>query len=270
MKVVLFCGGLGMRIRDNGQDIPKPMITIGYRPVLWHVMKYYAHYGHREFVLCLGYRADIIKHYFLNYDECLSNDFVLSAGGSKVELVNRDIHDWKITFVDTGLKSTIGERLKAVEPYVAGDEMFLANYADGLTDLHLPDLLDHFARRRAVGSFLSVRPVQSFHVVSIGEEDCVTGIQDLSRSGLWVNGGYFVFKREIFDALGEGDELVLQAFQRLIQRKELITYRHDGFWACMDTFKDRQQLEELYSRGEAPWEVWRTHDNPRERAPAAP
>ena len=260
MKVVLFCGGLGMRIRDNGQDLPKPMVTIGYRPVLWHVMKYYAHYGHRDFILCLGYKADTIKQYFLEYDECLSNDFVLSGGGKKLDLVNRDIEDWRITFVDTGLKSSIGERLKAVERYVGDEEVFLANYADGLTDLRLPDMVEHFRASGKTASFLSVRPAQSFHLVSIGEGDEVSGIQELKRAGLWVNGGYFILGRAIFDAIGQGEELVLQAFQRLIARRELVTYRYDGFWACMDTFKDKQQLDDLYTRGEAPWEVWRAGD----------
>ena len=137
MKVVLFCGGLGMRIRD-AEDLPKPMVQIGYRPILWHVMKYYAHFGHKDFILCLGHRADAIKNYFLNYNECVSNDFVLSGGGKNLELLNSDIHDWRITFVDTGINSNIGQRLKAVEKYLEGEEEFLANYSDGLTDLPLP------------------------------------------------------------------------------------------------------------------------------------
>jgi glucose-1-phosphate cytidylyltransferase len=269
MKVVLFCGGLGMRIRDNAQDIPKPMVTIGYRPVLWHVMKYYAHFGHRDFILCLGYRADTIKQYFLDYDECLSNDFVLSGGGSRVDLLNRDIQDWTITFVDTGLKSSIGERLRAVRRYVEKEEMFLANYADGLTDLHLPDLVEHFGRHDAAASFLSVKPIQSFHVVAMADDDRVTSIQEVTRTGVWINGGFFALRPEIFDYLDEGEELVLDAFPRLIARRKLVTYRYEGFWACMDTFKDRQHLEDLEGRGEAPWEVWRATRDAPERASVA-
>src|SRR6201998_4508801 len=142
MKVVLFCGGLGMRIREYPEPVPKPMITIGYRPILWHVMKYYAHYGHNDFILCLGYKGDVIKEYFLNYDECLSNDFVLSTGARRIDLLRKDIADWRITFVDTGMTSNIGERLKAVEPFLRGETMFLANYSDGLTDFPLPLLID--------------------------------------------------------------------------------------------------------------------------------
>ncbi len=138
MKVVLFCGGLGMRLRDYSESIPKPMVPVGYRPILWHVMRYYAHFGHKDFILCLGYRADVIKRYFLEYDETISNDFVISEGGKKVDLLASDIQDWKITFVDTGLNSNIGMRLKAVQPFLDGEEMFLANYSDGVSDLPLP------------------------------------------------------------------------------------------------------------------------------------
>ena len=137
MKVVLFCGGLGMRLRDYSETIPKPMVPVGYRPILWHVMRYYAHYGHKEFILCLGYRADAIKRYFLEYDETISNDFVITGGGKQVDLLASDIQDWKITFVDTGLNSNIGQRLKAVQPFLEGERTFLANYSDGVSDFRI-------------------------------------------------------------------------------------------------------------------------------------
>ena len=141
MKVVLFCGGQGMRMREHSETLPKPMATIGYRPILWHLMKYYAHYGHKDFILCLGWQGNVIKDYFLNYNECVSNDFTLREGGN-VELANSDIHDWNITFVDTGLTANIGQRLKAVEPYLEDEEVFLANYSDGLSDLDLGLMVD--------------------------------------------------------------------------------------------------------------------------------
>src|SRR5579863_6281568 len=166
MKVVLFCGGLGLRIRDSA-DTPKPMVQIGYRPILWHVMKYYAHFGHKDFLLCLGHRAETIKSYFLNYNECVSNDFVLKGGGKAPELFNSDIHDWRITFADTGINSNIGQRLKAVVKYLEGEESFLANYSDGLTDLQLPQQIDHFQKSGKVASFLCVRPNLSYHSVSL-------------------------------------------------------------------------------------------------------
>ncbi len=257
MKVVLFCGGLGMRLREYSETIPKPMVNIGYRPIIWHVMKYYAFDGHKDFILCLGYKGDTIKQYFRNYDECLSNDFILYNGGKDLELLNCDIQDWRITFVDTGIRSNIGQRLKAVQEYVKGEEVFLANYTDGVTDLYFPRYLDHFLGRNKAASFLCVRPSQSFHVVSTND-DIVNEIQHLSRSDIWINGGFFIFRNTIFKYINNGEELVNEPFQRLITEKELVGYKYDGFWAAMDTFKEKQQLEDLYVRGEAPWEVWKS------------
>jgi glucose-1-phosphate cytidylyltransferase len=263
MKVVLFCGGLGMRLRDYSETIPKPMVTIGYRPILWHVMKYYAHYGHKDFILCLGYRADAVKDYFLNYNECVSNDFVLSGGGKKLDLFNSDIHDWRITFADTGINSNIGQRLKAVEKHLEGEEEFLANYSDGLTDLPLPQQLEHFHQHRKIASFLCVRPNLSYHMVSLqeGNGNLVSGIHAINSGSLRINGGFFIFKKEIFDYIRAKEELVGEPFQRLVEEKQLIGYTYDGFWASMDTFKDKQQLENLCTAGVAPWEIWKTNGN---------
>jgi len=257
MKVVLFCGGLGMRIRDN-ENVPKPMIAIGYRPIVWHLMKYYAHFGFKDFILCLGYRADYIKNYFLTYNECVSNDFTLSEGGRKVDLLKSDISDWRITFVDTGLNANIGMRLKAVERHLAGEDYFLANYADGLTDLNLNDQLSHFFEAGKVASFLSVKPNLSFHVVNADASGRVTGIEDIARTRFRVNGGFFAFRSDIFEYIGDGEELVEHPFQRLVGKHQLVAYQYDGFWRAMDTFKDREGLERLYAAGGAPWEVWNT------------
>jgi glucose-1-phosphate cytidylyltransferase len=260
MKVVLFCGGLGMRLRDYSENVPKPMVNIGYRPILWHVMKYYAHYGHKDFILCLGYKADAIKRYFLDYDECITNDFVLSNGGKDLKLLNRDVHDWNVTFVDTGTNSNIGQRLKAVEGHLKGEEVFLANYADGLTDLPLNEHVQNFLASGKVASFVCVKPAQTFHVAAL-DGALVSGIQHVTKAGLWMNGGYFAFRREIFNYMRDGEELVEQPFQRLIAEKQLIGYRYDGFWACMDTFKELQRLEDLFTRNEAPWEVWKLRNS---------
>ena len=257
MKVVLFCGGLGMRLRDYADNVPKPMVPLGYRPILWHVMKYYAHYGHTDFILCLGYRGDLIKHYFLNYEECLSNDFVLSEGGRRRDLLNSDIADWRITFVETGLNANIGERLTAVRNHLEGEEMFLANYADGLSDLHLPAQIDDLNAQGRLASFLSVKPSLSYHFVSSTSDGVVTSFRDISHSGLRVNGGFFVFRQEIFDFMRPGEELVLEPFDRLIEQEQLVGYRHDGFWLPMDTAKDKKRLDELHDSGNAPWWVWR-------------
>jgi glucose-1-phosphate cytidylyltransferase len=257
MKVVLFCGGLGMRIRD-AENMPKPMVHIGNRPLLWHVMKYYAHFGHKDFILCLGHRADAIKNYFLNYDECSSNDFILSGGGKNVELLNSDIQDWRITFADTGINSNIGQRLKAVEKYLDGENEFLANYSDGLTNLPLPEQLADFHSQDKVASFLCVRPNLSYHVVSLQEGTrFVADIHPIDNGDVRINGGYFIFKKEIFRYMRDKEELVMEPFHRLLQEKQLVGYVYDGFFASMDTFKDRQQLEGLYSTGTAPWEIWK-------------
>jgi glucose-1-phosphate cytidylyltransferase len=263
MKVILFCGGLGTRIREHSENVPKPMINIGYRPIIWHVMRYYAHFGHNDFILCLGYKADAIKNYFLHYEETVSNDFVLMQGGRRIELLNSDIKDWKITFVDTGLNSNIGQRLKAVEKHLDGEEIFLANYTDGLSDLPLPEAVEHFKKQDKVACFVSVKPTQTCHLVSLEANGIVTHIEHITDCGMRINGGFFVLKRDIFQYMREGEELVQEPFQRLIAERQLIAYPYDGFWACMDTFKDRQLLEDMHSRGQTPWEVWKKP--PRQR-----
>jgi glucose-1-phosphate cytidylyltransferase len=257
MKVVLFCGGLGLRLRDYADHIPKPMVPIGHRPILWHVMKYFAHFGHREFILCLGYRGDLIKQFFLHYNECVSNDFVFSKGGKDIELVNSDIHDWRITFVDTGLNANIGQRLTAAQKYLGDDEVFLANYADGLTDLDFESYLDFASRRNKIATFLSVKPNLSFHVTRTDADGFVTSIEEVARSGIRINAGFFVLKKEIFNYIFSGEELVIEPFKRLIDDRQLIGYEYDGFFAAMDTFKDKRQLDNLYEAGDPPWEIWR-------------
>ncbi len=257
MKIVLFCGGQGIRIRDYSSEIPKPMIPIGYRPILWHNMKYYAHYGHKDFILCLGYKADSIKNYFLNYDETISNDFVFKNGGKDIELQNSDIHDWKITFVDTGLNANIGMRLMQVRKFVEEEEMFLANYSDGLTDLHLPTMIEWFKEKKdKVAAFMSYPSYESFHFVDKEDDGIVNRLSNTGHSSLLVNTGYFIFRKEIFDYIDYGDELVDQPFKKLIKNKRLITWEHKGFWTQMNTFRDKKNIDDIYEHGNPPWEVW--------------
>jgi glucose-1-phosphate cytidylyltransferase len=256
VKVVLFCGGLGMRLRDYSDQVPKPLVEVGQRPIIWHLMKYYAHFGHKDFILCLGHGANAIKDYFRNYDECLSNDFVLSGGG-QVEVLHRDIDDWRITFADTGRYASIGERLRQVQKYLENDPVFLANYADGLSDLDLHSYLEYFDDRGKIASFLSVRAPHTFHIVDADCEHHVRKIEAVGRSVVRVNGGFFVFRRTIFDYLRPGEDLVLEPFDRLIAEKQLLAYPFDGFWRNMDTFKDKQELDDLLARENAPWQVWK-------------
>jgi glucose-1-phosphate cytidylyltransferase len=258
MKVVLFCGGEGMRLRGYSEDVPKPMVTIGPRPVLWHVMKYYAHFGHKDFILCLGYKANVIKNYFLEYKESVSNDFTLSHGGRELEFMQRDIDDWKITFVDTGLRSTIADRLRLVEPHLNGEDIFLANYSDGLTDFYLPQMVEDFSRRDSYASFISVQPrSSSLDLVHLNEDGTVRAIKSMTESNTWVNGGYFLFRKDVLRYIKPGEELVYEPFRRLIAEGRVWSPRYAGFWQCMDTFKDKQILDELEASGEAPWCVWR-------------
>jgi glucose-1-phosphate cytidylyltransferase len=255
MKVVLFCGGQGLRLRDHEGGIPKPMVPVGSHPILWQVMRYYAHFGHKDFILCLGYKPESIKEYFLKYDERMSNDFVMSDGGRRIEIYNHDIEDWSITFADTGLEASIGQRLQAIRPYLEGEERFLANYSDGITDLPLDRYIDYAAHQDKVACFLSVKPTASFHVVSTdgnGRVTKISPVEDATR----INCGYFVLKQEIFDYMRPEDDLVTAPFQRLIEADQLATMVYDGFWECMDTFKDKQKLEEMVRRGDTPWRVW--------------
>lgn len=254
MKVVLFCGGRGMRLREHSDAIPKPMVEIGYRPILWHLMKYYAHFGHKDFILCLGWKGDYVKNYFLNYNECVSNDFTLRGG--EVQLHNQDMHDWNITFVDTGQNSVVGERLQKVKPYLRGEERFLANYSDGLCDIHLPDIIEKHEQTNAIATCLCVKPTQSFHVVSTDENGIAQEITPVSQIEQWMNGGFFVLNQEIFDYMQPGDDLAGPPFKRLIAERKLACHNYEGFWGCMDTFKEKQQLDEMFSRGETPWELW--------------
>ena len=265
MKVVIFCGGLGTRLRDFSESVPKPLVPLGYRPIIWHVMKYYAHHGHTDFVLCLGYRGDEIKKYFLNYNECVSNDFVLSQGAKHIHLLRKDIDSWRITFVDTGLSSNIGQRLKAVERFVQGETIFLANYSDGLTDFPLPEIIEEFKARNAVGMFLSVRPHYSGHFVKRAPDGRVLSVDDVIKADAWINGGYFVFSSEIFKYIRPGEELVEKPFERLIEEGKLYARDYEGFWRGVDTFKDLQALENELRAGNAPWQVWL-----RETSPSVP
>jgi glucose-1-phosphate cytidylyltransferase len=256
MKVVLFCGGLGTRLREHSDTIPKPLVNIGYRPIIWHLMRYYAHYGHKEFILCLGYRGDLVRDYFLNYREEMTNDFTLNVGDRSVALHSGDIRDWKITFVDTGLHSNIGQRLLRAKKYLLDEEMFLANYADGLSNLPIDRQIAEFSASNAIGSFVAVRSSQSFHAVQMDPNGSVTSMGAMPDQALLINGGFFVLRKEIFANIEEGEELVEKPFSRLIAQKRLTAFRWDGFWQCMDTFKDKITFDRMEARGECPWTIW--------------
>jgi len=257
VKVVLFAGGLGLRIQEAAPSIPKPMVPIANRPILLHIMKYYAHHGHEDFILCLGHKGEVIKEFFLNYNEALANDFVLSRGGREIELLGSDIDEWRITFANSGLHSNVGQRLRAIRNHLDGEDLFLATYGDAVTDAPLAQMIADFRERDKTAAFLSVRPTSySFHTVQIADGQLVSAIEDVTRADMWINGGFFIFRSSIFDYIEEGEELVEAPFRRLIAEDELIAYPYEGFWAPMDTLKDKHNLEALAASGHPPWEVW--------------
>jgi glucose-1-phosphate cytidylyltransferase len=253
MKVVLFCGGLGTRIREYSEAIPKPMIPVGHQPILWHVMQYYSYYGHRDFVLCLGHKANVVKDFFLNYRPQAFTDCVVSGFGSKVELLGKPEEDWRVSLIDTGIWRNIGERLWAVRDYVKDEEIFLANYSDGLSNVDLNEMLDRFKKSGKLACFLAIRPPLTYHVADIEAEGEVRAMRTWDRADLWINGGFFLLRPKIFEYMREGEELVVEPFQRLIEANQLMAYRHEGFWRSMDTLKDRQVLEEMVEQGNMPW-----------------
>ncbi|MGC4083767.1 MAG: sugar phosphate nucleotidyltransferase [Vicinamibacterales bacterium] len=237
MKVVLFCGGLGTRLREFSETIPKPLAPVGDRPIVVHLMQYYAHFGHTQFVLCLGYRGDMIREYFAQ------------PGVSDPS--------WTIEFVDTGHDATTGERLLSVRHLVDRDPMFLANYSDGLSDLPLPSYLQRFGERDAIAGFVSVRSPQSFHVVRMNDDGEVISLVRAEDADVWINGGFFVLRPSVFDVIEPGDELVEAPFRRLVHAHRLYSYRHAGFWAPLDTYKDKVNFDRRVASGDCPWQVWR-------------
>jgi glucose-1-phosphate cytidylyltransferase len=233
VKVVLFCGGLGTRLREFSPTIPKPLVPIGDHPIVWHLMRYYAHFGHDEFILCLGHGAELIRGYFREQDP-----------------------GWRITYVDTGADATVGERLRSVSAHVAGDELFLANYSDGLSDLALDRYVEEFRSSNAFAGLLRVRPSQTFHTVGVDRDGVVTDIRAARHADVWINGGFFVFRPDVFEFLHEGEDLVDEPFRRLTEVGRLRAHTHDGFWAAMDTLHDKVAFDEADASGSAPWKVW--------------
>jgi glucose-1-phosphate cytidylyltransferase len=254
MKTVFFCGGLGMRLFPSTENFPKPLIKVGDHPIIWILMKYYSHYGYNEFILCLGYKGGEIKKFFLDYNEAISNDFILTEGGN-VEVLSKDIEKWKITFADTGFNTLTGERLQKIEKFIGDDDWFMANYADALSDLNLQRLVDYAKKRDKIACFTTVHVPQSFHIVTSDGEGYVTKLERMEKSDTRINGGFFVFKKEIFKYIKKGEDII-EALIRLADQGELIEYKSDGFWASMDTYKDKARLDQFAETGKAPWEIW--------------
>lgn len=260
MKVVILCGGYGTRIRDVSDNIPKPMITIGSFPILWHIMKYYAYWGHREFVLCLGYKGHVIKEFFLNY-EANTNDFTITLGNNKsVEYHNEHTEsNWKITLAETGLNSMTGARVKRVKKYLNGEDNFMLTYGDGVGNVDLEKLLQFHLSHKKIITITGVRPPGRFGELVNDSNGIVKEFNEKPQTSEGrISGGFFVCRKEIFDYLNNREDLVLEQepMRKLVSERQMVVYEHDGFWQPMDTYRDYVFLNELYEKGKAPWMIW--------------
>jgi glucose-1-phosphate cytidylyltransferase len=259
VKVVILCGGQGTRLREETEFRPKPLVEIGGRPILWHIMKLYAHYGFSEFVLCLGYRGQMIKEHFLNY-EAMNNDFTVSLG-SKREVHYHGSHaedGFSVTLADTGLDAMTGARIRAVQKYVDGDT-FMVTYGDGVSDVDLQAVLAFHRAHGRLATVTTHRPISRFGVLELGASGSVTGFNEKPQLDGWVNVGFFVFERGVFDYLDDNEACVLEQapLQRLARDGQLVAYRHDGFFFAMDTYREFKFLNDVWDAGKAPWKVWR-------------
>lgn len=260
---MILCGGFGTRLKEETEVKPKPMIEIGGMPILWHIMKTYSYYGFNDFILCLGYKADVIKEYFYHY-EIFSNDFTIELGTKNVEIFSKHSEaGWKITLVDTGLNAMTGARLKRIEKYIAGD-IFMLTYGDGVTDLNINDLLNYHKSHGKIGTVTGVFPPSRYgellihgdQVVSFNEKPLIDNNNSCNNNS--INGGYFVFNRKFFDYLSDSDSCILEKepLEKLTSDGKLKVFHHRGFWQCMDTYRDYKYLTELWNSGKAPWKVW--------------
>lgn len=257
MQVAILCGGLGTRLREETEYRPKPMLEIGGRPILWHIMKLYAHSGFHDFVLCLGYRGNVIKEYFLNY-EAMNNDVTIKLGKQN-HIVYHGTHeeqDFQVTLVDTGLNTMTGGRIKRIEKYIAEDT-FMVTYGDGVADVDFQSLLAFHRSHRRIATLTSVQPLSRFGVLSLEASGRVSSFVEKPREDGWINAGFMVFNRQVFDYL-TGDECVLERepLSQLACEGQLMAYRHTGFFYAMDTYRDYKYLNELWDTGKAPWKVW--------------
>lgn len=258
MKVVILCGGQGTRLREETEYRPKPMIEIGKYPILWHIMKIYAHYGFKDFVLCLGYKGEVFRDYFLRY-EAMNNDFTIKLGN------NHQIHyhsqheelDYRVTLADTGFENMTGSRVKQIKKYI-DDDIFMVTYGDGLTDLNIEKLLAFHRSHNKLATVTTVRPMQRFGTVRLNQKGLVERFAEKPEMVDWVSAGYFVFDREVFDYIDDDPNCVLERkpMERLASESQLVAYQHDGFFYAMDTYREYLYLNQLWSENKAPWKTW--------------
>ncbi|MCI0336869.1 MAG: glucose-1-phosphate cytidylyltransferase [Acidobacteria bacterium] len=258
MKTIILCGGRGTRLGEHGAAIPKALIEIGERPVLWHLLKIYAHHGLNDFILCLGYLGDAIKRYFLEH-HWIYSDFTLEmskTGDYRLHIQEAVTEDWRITFVETGLDTNTGGRVKRIEKYIGDDETFCVTYGDGLANIDLPGLIRFHQSHGRIATLTGVHPRSNFGFLQLNEDNAVTEFTEKPEMKEWINGGFFVFNRAVFDYLTDDCVLEREPLERLAHARELMAYRHNGFWKCMDTYKDNIEFNQLWDAGRAEWKVW--------------
>lgn len=258
MKTFILCGGQGTRLREETEYRPKPMVDIGGYPILWHIMKTYAHYGYEKFVLCLGYKGNIIKEYFLNY-EAMNSDFTISLGSSKGIAYHSSYHDqnFEVTLANTGLETMTGGRVKKASKYLQDDELFMVTYGDGLSDININKLLNFHRSHGKLATVSTMRPTSRFGLIDIGSNNIVNSFAEKPKSDGWASAGYFVFDRRVLDYIGQDDCILeREPLETLAKERQLMAYQHDGFFFAMDTFREYQMLNELWNSGNAPWKVW--------------
>jgi glucose-1-phosphate cytidylyltransferase len=256
MKTVILCGGRGTRLGEHGTSVPKALIEIGEQPVIWHLMKIYSHYGFDDFVLCLGFLSDKIKRFFVER-QWLNADFTIDSNSNKtLAEASELLENWRITFAETGLETNTGGRLKKVQKYLADDETFFVTYGDGLANVNLAELAAFHKSHGKIATMTAVHPRTNFGIIKLDDENLVTEFQEKPVMSEWINGGFFVFNREIFDYLDENCILEREPLERLAQEKQLVAFPHTGFWKCVDTYKDNIEFRELWDENKAAWKVW--------------
>lgn len=258
MKVVILCGGKGTRLKEQTESLPKPLVDVGGRPILWHIMKIYSAYGFNEFILCLGYKGKAIKEYFMEYLSWKYHDFSVDLNGKKpqVQLLNHDQESWKITFIDTDEETNTGGRIKRIEPFIGEDDSFMVTYGDGVADINIRKLVDFHQTHGLIGTVTVTNPPSQFGLLEVDNDNKVSKFSEKPSTNQWINGGFFVFRREFFEYLCEDDALEQIPLERLVKDAQLMAFRHETYWKCMDTYKDTIQLNELWTRKQAPWKMW--------------
>ena len=256
MKTVILCGGRGTRLGEHGTNVPKALINIGKKPIIWHLLKIYSHYGINDFVFCLGFLGTEIKRYFVD-QELFNEDITLNPSHlENIFSAKRNSELWRMTFAETGLDTNTGGRLKKIENYLVDDEFFCVTYGDGLADVNIHKLIEFHKSHGRIATLTTVHPFSNFGVIKIDKENAVTEFQEKPRLQEWINGGYFVFNREIFNYLDEDSILELEPLEKLAKERQLMAFPHTGFWKCMDTFKDNLEFNQLWGKNPV-WKVWK-------------